>query len=391
MLPADAKPWYRTKHLVLLNLTLLVPLLSAASIGFDGKSAPYDVPERDLNLTDTSTGAMMNGLQTLGQWRAYFDNPSAPLLGAMNAIFPVGKVLGLFPATWICDRYGRKLSMWIGLFFLIGAAGLQAGSVNLAMFLISRLILGAATALVAQPAPILVAELAYPTHRAKATGMYQTFFVGGADSILVLSCLSLCWLTHNALLPSTWALSSPRGQLMEPSVWTIPGVGGFPLFCRPFFHFYSSCSFSLSLNLQGNVAWPYQAFVSNLTLPDGLLQMANRAKRVISWSVGMQVATKNPLWWITRSSRSSRVSSSRLPYSQRRVTSTSSVHQQTGNEPSSRPLSASLPSGTARPLCHTTSRSCSIPSASLKPRIRPSSMACFKSSTGLPPCLQALL
>ncbi|CAI6091884.1 unnamed protein product [Clonostachys chloroleuca] len=202
MLPADAKPWYRTKHLVLLNLTLLVPLLSAASIGFDGKSAPYDVPERDLNLTDTSTGAMMNGLQTLGQWRAYFDNPSAPLLGAMNAIFPVGKVLGLFPATWICDRYGRKLSMWIGLFFLIGAAGLQAGSVNLAMFLISRLILGAATALVAQPAPILVAELAYPTHRAKATGMYQTFFYVGA--------IFAAWSTYGTFrLDNSWSWRIP--------------------------------------------------------------------------------------------------------------------------------------------------------------------------------------
>ncbi len=37
VLPANAKPWYRTRYLLLLNLALLMPLLSASAIGFDGK------------------------------------------------------------------------------------------------------------------------------------------------------------------------------------------------------------------------------------------------------------------------------------------------------------------------------------------------------------------
>jgi hypothetical protein len=36
VLPKDAKPWYRTWHLVKLNLVLLAPLLSAGSVGYDG-------------------------------------------------------------------------------------------------------------------------------------------------------------------------------------------------------------------------------------------------------------------------------------------------------------------------------------------------------------------
>lgn len=36
-LPSDPKPWYRTKHLLHLNLILLVPLFSSASVGFDGR------------------------------------------------------------------------------------------------------------------------------------------------------------------------------------------------------------------------------------------------------------------------------------------------------------------------------------------------------------------
>lgn len=40
VLPQTELPWYRTKHLVLLNLMLLVPLLSSSAVGYDGQSLP---------------------------------------------------------------------------------------------------------------------------------------------------------------------------------------------------------------------------------------------------------------------------------------------------------------------------------------------------------------
>ncbi|EFQ26872.1 lactose permease [Colletotrichum graminicola M1.001] len=36
VLPEIPTPWYRTKHLLLLNLILLIPVLSSAAVGFDG-------------------------------------------------------------------------------------------------------------------------------------------------------------------------------------------------------------------------------------------------------------------------------------------------------------------------------------------------------------------
>lgn len=122
-------------------------------------------------------GAMMNGLQTLPQWRSYFNTPGASLLGLMNALYPIGKILAIFPTTWLSDRYGRKTPMWIGFSLLVLGATIQAASQNVAMFLVSRFLLGAATAFVAVPSPILVAELAYPTHRGKLTALYNTFYV----------------------------------------------------------------------------------------------------------------------------------------------------------------------------------------------------------------------
>lgn len=65
----------------------------------------------------------MNGLQTLPQWRDTFGQPTGALLGFMNAVNPVAKVIGLFPATWIGDRYGRKKVLYTGFALLpIGAA-----------------------------------------------------------------------------------------------------------------------------------------------------------------------------------------------------------------------------------------------------------------------------
>lgn len=119
----------------------------------------------------------MNGLQTVKQWRQYFGTPSASTLGIMNAVYPIGKILALTPATWLSDCYGRKIPVLFGLVLCIIGAALQGGSQNFGMFIASRLILGIATACIAQPSPILITELAYPTHRGKITALYNTFYV----------------------------------------------------------------------------------------------------------------------------------------------------------------------------------------------------------------------
>lgn len=122
-------------------------------------------------------GAMMNGLQTLPQWPSYFNNPSGALLGIMNAIYPIGKIIGILVASALCDRFGRKLPMWFGLPIMIVGAAIQGTAVDLGMFMAASFILGVGNSLLTLPTPILIAELAYPTHRGKMTAMYNTFYV----------------------------------------------------------------------------------------------------------------------------------------------------------------------------------------------------------------------
>ena len=145
---------------------------------------------------------MMNGLQTLPQWRVFFNTPSAPLLGFINAVYPMCKVLGLFPASWISDRYGRRVPLFIGLAILVIGAAIQAASQNLAMFIFCRGFIGAGTVFIALPSPILVTELAYPTHRGKVTALFNTFYYFGA--------IFAAWCTYGTFkLQSTWAWRIP--------------------------------------------------------------------------------------------------------------------------------------------------------------------------------------
>jgi MFS family permease len=70
------------------------------------------------------------------------------------------------------NRYGRKASIYVGTLLIIGGALIQGFSVNKAMFIIGRVIVGHGSAWVGS-APTLITEIAYPTHRGKATSLYK--------------------------------------------------------------------------------------------------------------------------------------------------------------------------------------------------------------------------
>lgn len=131
----------------------------------------------------------MNGLQSLKVWKAYFHNPEAALLGSINALYIVGKLLGLFPATFLSDKYGRRMPMYVAFVLLLIGTALQGAAQNVGMMIAARFVLGFGTAFLAQPSPVLVTELAYPTHRGRVTALYNTFYVS-------CCCRSSVWIAH---------------------------------------------------------------------------------------------------------------------------------------------------------------------------------------------------
>ncbi|KAL3461882.1 general substrate transporter [Aspergillus heterothallicus] len=197
LLPNTGKYWFQQSHLRRLNLVLVVPMLSSSVFGYDGSVL--------------EPGSLMNGLQTLSQWKDYFGNPTSALLGTVIAAQSMGCLVALPIVGDLCDRFGRKPVLLSGIVIICIASAIQAASVNLAMFIISRLLVGFGGMFSAQPSPMLIAELAYPTHRGKYTSAYWTMFYSGS----ILS----SWATFGCQdINSSWS-------------WRIPSVlqAGYPL------------------------------------------------------------------------------------------------------------------------------------------------------------------
>lgn len=161
---------------------------------------------------------MMNGLQTLPQWREYFDNPEGALLGLMNSVYPLGKVISLLILSYMCDRWGRKLPLLIGFITCIAFAILQGLSKDIHSFIIARALLGFFTSFISQPSPIIITELAYPTQRGKLTALYNTFFVSHPSNASgfspLCSCLVVLWL-HLCCLVHIWNVQDPVNLELE--------------------------------------------------------------------------------------------------------------------------------------------------------------------------------
>ncbi|KAH7128762.1 hexose transporter-like protein [Dendryphion nanum] len=184
VLPQHDKPWYRVSYLLRLNLLLVIPLMSSAVAGYDG--------------------SMMNGLQALPSWKRDFGNPKGHTLGAVNAAQSAGAILMLPFVGWLSDGLGRKWTLLVGGVIVVIASVIQASSVNLGMFIFSRALVGIGAITISQPAPMLISELAYPTHRGIYTALFWTNYYLGA----IIAAWSTYGLQKNSP-DSHWAWRGP--------------------------------------------------------------------------------------------------------------------------------------------------------------------------------------
>lgn len=112
---------------------------------------------------------MMNGLQSLPRWKDYFGNPTGSVLGVVNAAQSFGSVISLPFIGFLSDWIGRKRTLLSGALVIVIASIIQAASIRYGMFVFARVLVGIGSMLVVLPPPMLITELAYPTHRGKYT------------------------------------------------------------------------------------------------------------------------------------------------------------------------------------------------------------------------------
>ena len=147
------------------------------------------------------------------------NTPTGVWLGFINAIYWAGTGITYLTMPWISNRYGRKLGIYMGYGFLALGVGL-CGTNNETGFILSRFFVGCASACFAATVPLLINEIAYPTHRGIANALFMCgWYVGGTIAAFIVS--NTDWLCPQSPLltidfhidrhsvPVTWKATSP--------------------------------------------------------------------------------------------------------------------------------------------------------------------------------------
>jgi len=110
----------------------------------------------------------------------YFDYPTGAKLGIFNGTQGLGGVVSQFFLWWLVEKIGRKFTIIIGSVIIILGVFLQTFANGLVMFAVARAIIGLGLSFEYTAAPMLVTELAHPTHRAQLSTFLNTLYNFGA-------------------------------------------------------------------------------------------------------------------------------------------------------------------------------------------------------------------
>ncbi|KAI8631614.1 general substrate transporter [Xylariaceae sp. FL1651] len=156
----DKVPWYRKP-----NLRLLYLLLFPTCMG--------------IELTSGFDSQLINALQIVPSWISYFDNPDGALKGIIGASYSLGAILSLPFIGMVNDKFGRRWSIFGGSVIMVIGALIQGLAVDVAQYIVARLILGFGIPTCIVSASSLIGELSYPKERPVMTSLFNvSYFVG---------------------------------------------------------------------------------------------------------------------------------------------------------------------------------------------------------------------
>ncbi|KAI1148747.1 general substrate transporter [Nemania diffusa] len=191
----DKVPWYRKP-----NLRMLYFLLFPTCMG--------------IELTSGFDSQLINALQIVPSWISYFDNPQGPVKGIIAASYSLGAILSLPFIGMVNDRYGRRWSIFGGSVIMVIGALIQGLSVDVAQYIVARLILGFGIPTCIVSASSLIGELSYPKERPVMTSLFNvSYFVGQ------LLAAGITFGTNSIMSNYAWRI--PSWLQMVPSLFQI--------------------------------------------------------------------------------------------------------------------------------------------------------------------------
>lgn len=101
------------------------------------------------------------------------------LQGTVNALFSVGGFLGCLASVSINERWGRLAGIFAGCVLDIVGSAICAGSVNIAMFIVGRFVVGLGVGFLLVLVPLYESEIAPAHHRGLLVGLHGVFLCIG--------------------------------------------------------------------------------------------------------------------------------------------------------------------------------------------------------------------
>jgi MFS family permease len=143
-------------------------------------------------------GSLMNGLLSNPRFVTAIDHPDGNKLGIISAAYSLGALIGIVPAPWVADKYGRRAAIALGATVIIAGSMIQTFTTGGNAMLGGRLVVGFGASFQAIGGGPLVAEIAHPRNRPQATALINTCWYIGS--------IIAAWTTFGALnIASSWS------------------------------------------------------------------------------------------------------------------------------------------------------------------------------------------
>ena len=107
-------------------------------------------------------------------------NPTGEWSGFINCSYFIGFIVACPPSSWLANRFGRRMPIFLAFIPLAIGVGLQTSAQSEAQWIAGRFILGLPTGMFATAVPLLITEIAYPSQRSVVSALMNcNYFVGG--------------------------------------------------------------------------------------------------------------------------------------------------------------------------------------------------------------------
>ncbi|KAH9242546.1 hypothetical protein K456DRAFT_1743730 [Colletotrichum gloeosporioides 23] len=200
---AKDKPNYRSRSQVTLCVIILFVTLNGCMDGYDG--------------------SVMSSINAMDHFHEQYDvGRTGPTIGLVMAIYTAGQICGSIFSAGVIDTFGRKYGMAVGSAFIIVGSIVQATSQTLSAFIGGRFIVGFGVPMCTIAAPTYIVEMAYPTWRGLAGGLYNVlgWYIGS------LTATWTCYGTANIPGDISWRVpyivQVVPAAVMSATVWFIP-------------------------------------------------------------------------------------------------------------------------------------------------------------------------